>query len=80
MIEEQAKKLKRYHNHSLMALASSSQGEATKKSIEVDDIGSFGPIAMSNNRKFLFSLPFTTEVAIIVKVFSQKFAGSLLHS
>ncbi len=63
-----------------MALASSSQGEATKKTIEADDFGSFAPIAMSNNRRFMFKLPFTAEVAVIVKALSLKLAGSLLHS
>ena len=32
-MKEQEKKMKRYHNHSLMTLTTNTQGEATKKSI-----------------------------------------------
>lgn len=80
MIAGEGRKLRRYQNQSLMTLNSNSQPETTKKSIEADELCNFQPTALTNNRKFIFSLPFSTQIATIFASLTLKFASSLLHT
>ena len=73
------KKKSKYQNHSLMALTSN-HAEPTKKSIEFEDSYNFQPTATSNNRKYIFSLPFSTEVTTVTNNLVTRFAESVIHA
>jgi hypothetical protein len=62
-----------------MALSSSNQGEATKKTIETEDYFNFQPAIISTHRKYTFLLPFTTPVHAVLNALTSKFAERLIH-
>jgi len=65
---------------SLMALTSGNQAEPTKKTIEAEDLNNIQPISTSNNRKYMFQLPFSIEISSILTHLTTRFASLIIHA
>ena len=58
MKEKEKQKYHRYQNQSLMALGTSNFNKGTEKIIDTEEIFNSEPIPQTNNRVYIFRLPY----------------------